>query len=414
VQILLLSFHVPTDATPVASRAYKIARFLLERGHDVRVLSSPDADHIGFGASKLSDNQIVLTPSEEALAESAGRTVRGRISRLYGAKRKTDQARDWHKAAVTTATELFETWKPDVIYAMCPPHSTALIAAQLSRVSDIPFVTDFRERWAYDASENQADRRKQKDAHKERDILNRAAAIVTTSPLWAESYANKYGAEKVALGMDGFDPNRYPLTSPAPADKDRKMLRLLYTLPVDGPEPDLSNLFNGINALGDGAKDIRLTLIGENIEAALELAQEERLEKQIDLVPTGTREDAIKRQYGADALILAIRNDGTDAGLVPTELFDYIGARRPVIAMGYSKGTVAEIVRKRDLGVFSNEPKVIANRLAKLLTKKRAIGVVPFLPETVRENASMASQFSSLEPMLYSVTGTAPLSIAAE
>ncbi len=410
MRILLLSFNIPTEA----SRAGKIAQFLLQKGHDVRVLSSPDGENADTRSSKLDKSRVLLTSSLSELAELSGQTILGRITRLYGAKRKTDRARGWHKAAVLAANELFETWKPDVIYATCPPHSTAVIAAQISRTSGIPFVVDFRERWADGVYSDQVDRRNQKDLQRERDILNRASAIITVSPVWAESYSNKYGSEKVGLAMDGFDPEQYPLKSPAQSDDDRKTLRLLYTLPKDGPEPDLSALFKGINILGEGAKDIRLTLVGANPETTLTLAQEERLERQIDIVLPEARESAIKRQYASDAFILAINNHHGDAGSIPEELFDYVGTRRPVIAMGYSKGVTAEIVRKRDLGVFSNEPKVIANRLAKLLAKKRAVGVVPFLPEKVRENASMTAQFSSIEPMLFAASDKIPFGVAAE
>ena len=112
--------------------------------------------------------------------------------------------------------------------------------------------------------------------------------------------------------------------------------------------------------------------------------------------------------------MLPMLNTPLVAGVAPQTLFDYIGTRRPVIASGYSHGVAADIVRKRNLGVFSNEPKVIANTLARLMAKKRAAGVVPYLPENARENATAAAQFAMLEPMLYDVTGSAPKSVAAE
>ncbi len=407
MHILLLSFNVPTEA----GRAGKIARFLLGRGHDVRVLSSPEGENTEPGSPKLGKNLVVVTPP---LSELPGKTVLGRIARVYGAKRKTDWARDWHKSVIITANQLFETWKPDIIYAMCPPHSTAVIAAQLSRISDVPFIIDLRERWADSANAPSIDRRNQKDLQRERDILIRASGIITVSPVWAESYANKYGAEKVGIAMNGFDPEQYPMKSTAPLDSDRKILRLLYTLPKDGSEPHLNTLFKGINALGDGSKDIRLTLVGTDPDTPLALAKQERLERQITVVEPGSRETAIKRQYSYDALALSISNHHGDAGTIPDELFDYVGTRRPVIATGYSKGITAEIVRGRELGIFSNEPKLIANRLANLLSKKRAVGVVPFLPEKVRENASMNAQFSSIESMLYSASDKTSFSVAAE
>lgn len=413
MRILLISYRIPSDVSYDAVRARNLATFLLDRGHDVRVLSSSDADTAGD--KRFDSGRIVLTPSRVELEAQHARTMRGKLASMLGAgRRKTDRAAAWLKPAVSEAELLFQTWMPDVIYATCPPHVATLVAAELAKLSDIPFVAEVRAPWFIDKNSTHPERRSQHDAEDLRKSLVSASALVTVSPAWAELYANRFGSEKVHIAMDGFDPQLYPLVATTSSDTDRQILQLHYAVSEEGAPENLKTLFEGIAALGAGAEDVRLTISGENSDAVVDIAKANRMERQIAIVPVGSQEQELQRQFSADALVLATRNDSQDAGKVPSELFNYIGARRPIIAMGYSKGNAAEIIRRRDLGVFSNEPKVIANRLAKLLAKKRAVGIVPPLPENVRENATIAAQFAGLEPMLYGVVGATPLNVAAE
>ena len=413
MRILLISFQIPSASSSGSVRVRNVARFLLDRGHDVRVLSSPSPD--GAVQSDWDESRLVLTPTREALDTEKSQTLRGKIAAIVnGGRRKTDLAAEWSQQATAAAATLFGEWTPDVIYGACPPNATALIAARVAKQFDIPFVAEVGDPRLTERSAKHSERRSPKDANRMAEVLKSAAALVTTSPAWAESYSNRFGSDKVNIAMNGFDPLEYPLNTPVPSDANRKMLRLLYTMPEGGAPQELATLFDGMAALGTGAADVRLTLTGNNAETVIEMARATRMERQIDFVPTGSRDEAVKRQFASDALVLTTRNDPADAGVLPAELFDYIAARRPVLAMGYSKGDAAEIIRKRDLGIFSNEPKVIANRLAHLLAKKRAVGVVPSLAEKVRDNAAIATQFAGLEPMLYGVVGSTPLSVAAE
>lgn len=453
MRILLLSFHFPPDSPLAATRAPKLARFLLRQGHDVRVLCAENPQATETQPLEIDPERVIRTPWRDlravpsdlmarfglrgsapkppadpapASAEAAPPavdlpaipprpTLRNRLAQMYDASAcKPDRHYGWRKPALEAAATLFQTWKPDVIYATCPPHSTALIAAQISQASDVPFVTEFRDRWAFDAYSDQPDWRRQWDKQKEHEVLSRASAIVTVSPLWAQGYARRYGEKKVTLSMNGFDPAQYPLVSPVEPNTDRDTLNLLYAGSLYPGRRDPRILFKGIAALGDGARDIHVTLMGKDCEPALQIAHEERVQKQVALLPMETHDQIIARQYAADALVLLQWNDPRDAGTVPGKLFEYIATRRPVIATGYSKGVTAQIVRSRDLGVFSNEPKVIANTLARLLAKKKAVGIVPALPEAVRNNATCDAQFAAIDPMLHEVAGLSPLQMAAE
>lgn len=407
MRILLLSYSFPDDAAP---RTARLARFLLERGHDIRVMCA-ETGTLGEAVAQGSFDQkrVIVAPWE------AAKSARHRLSGLFSrTPNRPDTAMAWGKTAIAAARELFPVWQPDVIYAACPPHSVALIAAQIAQIANTPFVTEFSERWVGGASRVEPRGVQRWHAQKEHEVLSRAAAIVTTSPLWAERYARRYGADKVTVSMNGFDPEVWPLHAPVTQNDDQQKLHILHAGSIMPGHHDPRTLFRGLAALGQGAKDISITLIGENAEAGLVIAAEEKVHRQVECRVPASQNDLVNAFYSADALALSLSNDAREAGTVPDALFDCLAARRPIIMSGPSKGTAATIIRKRKLGTFSNEPKVIANTLAHLLAKKRAVGAVPFLPETVRENATAVAQFSSIEPMLYQIASVTPLQLAAE
>src|SRR3546814_20014060 len=68
-------------------------------------------------------------------------------------------------------------------------------------------------------------------------------------------------------------------------------------------------------------------------------------------------EEALRRQLESDILVLLQWNDPKEQGSVPGKFFEYLGARRPILVLGLHDGVPATILRERNAGFFSNEPK---------------------------------------------------------
>lgn len=442
MRILLISFHFPPDAALAATRAPKLARYLLGAGHDLRVLCASDPQPHSVHALTIDPARVIRTPwrdlraiPDEVLRRiglASGKrkapptrgavpaasapprpSLRNRAAQFYdSAICRPDRRYGWRKPAVEAARTLFETWMPDVIYATCPPHSTAPIADEIARMSGVPLVAEFRDRWAYDAYSDHPGWRRWLDKRHEVSVLSRAAAIVTVSPLWAQSYAERYGEDRVTLSMNGFDPKEYPLHAPVPPNPEHDTLHLLHAGSLYPNRRDPRVLFAGIAALGEQARNIRVTVMGKDVEPARAMAQEAGIAGQVDLIGPEAHDQVILRQYASDALLLLQWNDERDAGTIPGKLFECIGARRPVFATGYIRGATADIINRRDLGVFSNDPEVIAGGLAAMLARKRAVGMIAPLPDTVRDGMSCFDQFAALDPLLHRVAGV-PVHLAA-
>ncbi len=444
MKILLISFHFPPDAPIAATRAPKFAQYLIGAGHDVRVLCARDPQSHNAHALKIDEYRVIRTdwndigaipgnvldrlkPSRKQAMTTPATGIdlpppparrpglRSRLGKFYdSAICRPDRRTGWRPHALKAAQELFGTWQPDLIYATCPPHSVAPIARDIARLAKAPFVVEFRDRWALDAYSNHPEWRQQLDRRQEAAVMSEAAGIVTVSPLWAQSYRARYGADRVAVVMNGFDPEDYPSARTEPPAVDQNHIELLFAGALYPGRRDPRTVFEAIALLGDDAKRVRVTMLGKDLGPAIALAQETGTEECLTLLPAEPHPAIIARQYSADALLMLQWNDERDAGTVPGKLFECIGARRPVIATGWIPGVAGQMIQQRGLGVIANEPRILANKLSALLSEKRAHGLIAPLPASIREGLTRHEQFSTLEPFLARAAGWDALQTAAE
>jgi len=73
-------------------------------------------------------------------------------------------------------------------------------------------------------------------------------------------------------------------------------------------------------------------------------------------------------------LQLLLWNDFKEKGVYTGKLFEYLGARRPILAIGPEDNVAANLIIERSAGVVATDPKNIANALKKwCLMKKEGI-----------------------------------------
>jgi len=69
-----------------------------------------------------------------------------------------------------------------------------------------------------------------------------------------------------------------------------------------------------------------------------------------------------------------------EEGVLPGKLFEYLGVRRPVLAVGAGEGAASKLISGRRLGLASSDPVAIARQLQVWIAEKRARGRLESLP----------------------------------
>lgn len=412
MRILLFSPEFLTEPSAARSRSHRIARHFLSRGHDLRVLCNDSDDVEPDNLVGIPAELVVGARLPNPATRLSTSAIRDVLTRLF-----TRAGPGWVHgltSSLSAATDLFRSWQPDIVYVSSRANGTALIGAELASIAGVPFVTEFRESRRANRQDYPADRDRRRAEGPELKALRAATAIVASTPVDLTRLARRFGSEKTVLALDGFDPVLYPLDAPVAPDTDTAFLHVYYAGPDGEAESDPRIFFSGLAALGDGARDIRVSVPPRNAALLRGLAQGAGIERQLDFLPLEHPDRTILRQYAADALVLSLRGDASGLGAAPRELFECIATGRPIVASGNSRGVAAEMIRRREAGVFTNEPKVVASTLARLLARKRARGFVPPLSADHRRDMCTDGTFEGLDTLMQGIAGAgAPSSSAA-
>jgi hypothetical protein len=224
---------------------------------------------------------------------------------------------------------------PRVVFSTSVPYSAHLAAMIAARRSGAPWVAEFRDPWSTGTSPSRSQRpaRRRVDRALEGRIVRRADhVVVTTATTRAELLAAHPGLapERVSVVTNGFEPG--PVGEPPGSDAPMMLLYAGTVAPGEDMEPVLAVL-DGVHARHAGA--FRLRVLGP--EAPWRSAPQR---PWLELGGVVSPEQAREAMAGSSALLLVQRHPAY-RGIVPGKLFEYVGARRPVLAVG-PRGTEME------------------------------------------------------------------------
>lgn len=436
MKLLIVSWYFPPGNTIGAVRLGKLGKFLHERGVDFRVLTGsrwglpetlplevPPERVVGTDWFDVSEppaplrairgllrrgqaNGAAAPSGLGAVASGAsGSDLAYRLGNLYRLiTHFPDRHVGWLPYALRAGGRLCREWRPDLIYASAPPYTTLLVGASLGRRYGVPWVAEFRDRWVDDPYYGKNPLRLALETRLERWAIDSAAGIVTVSEPWAEAFRRKFG-KPVATVLNGFDPADYPLAPPEPEPEpgpevDPGRLRILYTGAIYAGRRDPTPLFKALAGFGPDADKVRVVFYGTRPEDVLPLARAAGVEHLVEMHPSVPYRRSIALQRTADVLLLMQWDDPREQGNVPAKLFEYLGAMRPILGIGYEGGVPARIIGERGAGLFSNDPDRIARQLREWLDRKRTDGAIARLGTSVRDGFSRDEQFEGLVAFL--------------
>lgn len=437
MRILIVSGYFAPFAPMSGVRAGKLAKYLLARGHDVRVLAAKDlpyppllrvevpADRIRYAkrldvnalprmlaslrrgaAREAPQNSMPGSGTGPALQSRQERSGVGRLlHRLVGLYQEITNWPDpqigWLPYAVADGSAMLKEWPAEIIYATVPPLTGLLVAQRLSKRFGIPWVAEFRDLWVDHPYYDSPPWRRALERIQERRVLRDVKGIVTVSDTWRDLLQRRFGKPTITV-LNGFDPDDYP-AEPLRANTSAEELSIVYTGTLYPGRRDPTPLFQAVARLGETARGVRIRLYGADPATVAVLAKKAGIAHQVESNPAVPYDKVITLQRSADILLLLRWNDPSEQGIVPGKLFEYVGARRPILCLGYDKGDVPDIMRARSLGLVSEDPVEIATQLESWIAQKRLNGEIAPLPEAARKDLSRSDQFSALEQFLKTV-----------
>jgi glycosyl transferase family 4 len=357
-RVLMVAFHFPPlIGSSGIQRTLRFAQHLPEFDWEPAVLSAHPRAYPNMAAESVREIPRNLKV-RRAFALDAARhlAVAGVFPRLLALP---DRWSSWCLGAVPAGLRLIRTFKPDVLWTTYPVASAHLIGAALQRLTGIPWVADFRDPMAQE--DYPADRLTHRAFEWiERRTLRACTKAIFTAPgalrLYAERYPELPGS-RLGIIENGYDEASFAgLDAPAPLDGERP-LTLVHSGTIYSSERDPRPLFA---ALGELLREgvisggsIKLVLRASGNDAYLsELVRAEAIQEIVSLQPAVGYRAALEEMQRSDGLlVLQAANCNYQ---VPAKLYEYLRARRPILALTDPQGDTAAILRSA--GVHSIAP----------------------------------------------------------
>lgn len=264
-----------------------------------------------------------------------------------------DARKSWVKPSVKFLSEFIQNNKIDTIITTGPPHSVHLIGLKLSKRFRIKWVADFRDPWTqigYHKKLKLTESSELKHQNLEQKVLDAASHIITTSFTTKEEFG-KQTQTPVTVITNGYDKH---YTTGEEVDTMFSISHIGSLLSGRDPE----NLWQVLGELSrenlSFKKDLELKLVGAISEEVLAAIKKEGLTDNLKVIGYVPHSEAVSIQKRSQVLLLIEINSPDTSGIIPGKLFEYMAARRPILALGPEKWDVERILNETGSGNYFN------------------------------------------------------------
>ena len=267
----------------------------------------------------------------------------------------------WVNSSVKFLHQYLKENKVEVVISTGPPHSMHLIAQKLKQKTNIKWIADFRDPWSnlyYNEEFKQLSFAKKKNEKLENSVFKNADCILTVSNSLKKEFDQK--ATRVEVITNGFDDEVVTNTLITLDEK--------FSISYIGLLPKQSNpklLFKVLSTLcaedTDFKANLKLNFIGDISEDVKQEIINYNLLENTNFSGYVSHKEAIEYQKKAQVLLLLIPNVTKSEGILTGKLFEYLTAKRPILAMGPETGDLSEILKNTSSGVvvdFDNDAKL--------------------------------------------------------
>lgn len=215
----------------------------------------------------------------------------------------------------------------------------------------------------------------------EHGVYRDASRMVVAWRGIAADFQSKYpdvDASKIEWIANGFDPEDIAHTEPRQNDR----FTVVYTGSMYGVRnPDTFLLAVG-KLIASGRIDparVCFRFVGRFGEEVRAMFRRPDLAGAVDEMGYVSHSESVSEILGAHALLLVVDDVKDSEGIVPGKVFEYIGVRRPILAVA-SEGAVAELIRRTRAGTVLERTDVdaIADAIAALYEEWSRTGTTEF------------------------------------
>lgn len=423
-RLLMIAYHYPPfGGSSGLQRTLSFSRHVAEYGWQPVVLTVDPRAY-----QEQNADQLEQIPASVPVKRAFGLDTARHLSiagRYFQTMALPDRWVSWALSAIPLGMWLIRKYRPRVLWSTYPIATAHLIALALHRLSGIPWVADFRDpmieedpatgkRWP--AQPSIWNVRK----WIERRVVRECSRAVFVAPRALRSCSERYpdlSDSRWALIGNGFDETAFAKAEKLAAAPDLNPERILLLhsgFLYPGGDRDPSGFFSALVQLRNrgfiSASNLHVLLRASGFESQYrKQVAELGLKDIVFFEPSIPYVDALAEMLRADGLLLFQGRDSNSA--IPAKYYEYLRARRPILALADSEGDTAHEIRKAKAGLIVplDQPEQIAAGLLQFLSQIRESNAI--LPsESEIQSHSRQSKAIALARLFDSVAnGDAPV-----
>ena len=261
-----------------------------------------------------------------------------------------DARKFWIQPSVNFLSNYLENNHIDAIITTGPPHSMHLIGLELKKKLGIKWISDFRDPWTeIDYFQQLPLTKKATKKHQdlEQEVLRKSDMVVVVGETMKEKFLQH--TKRIEVLTNGFDTiedlstqkldEKFSITHVGLMNSDRNPTILWKVLnEISNTNPNFKN-------------DLRIKLIGKIDDAVI---QDLKVfdHNTIETIPYLDHKDVSKYQASSQVLLLSINEVPSAKGIITGKIFEYLQAKRPILAIGPEDGDAAMILKNTNAGTI--------------------------------------------------------------
>lgn len=371
MKVLVITYYWPPSGGSGVQRWLKFVKYLPEFGVTPVVFTVDDPEYAVLDSSlndDVSDDLTVLKGKiwepNQLLKKLGGKnkkvsagfldakpSLTDRILRYVRANFFIPDSRKfWVKPSVKFLSDHLKNNDFDVIVTTGPPHSVHLIGLELKRRFGLKWIADFRDPWTsidYFHNLPLTNRSLKRHRNLEGQVLKEADRIVVVGSTMKEDF--EPFNENILVIPNGYD--TYQSENGTELDQE-------FTLTYAGLMNDDRNPKTLWKVLGkirasdpEFERDLIIRFVGSCSSEVLKSIDSNGLSKNLENLGYQDHRKVAQYQRSAQLLLLTVNEVPSAKGIVTGKIFEYMQAKRPVLAIGPTEGDLAGIIEKTRSGV---------------------------------------------------------------
>ena len=282
--------------------------------------------------------------------------LRKLLKSFYFSLRIPDDKFGWYPFAVALGKRVIQEEQIDLIFATAPPYTNFLVGKALKVATGKPLVMDYRDEWTTmqyrDFPLNPVTQTINRRL--EQGVVAKADAVITAIEPFADNLraaALLPPTTPLVNLMNGFDPAHYQRHQPYTPNE---RFTIVYTGSFYGQRQTPEYFLQGLHALLTRRPALRTALavrfIGTIFERHARRIAELDLTDVVHSCGVVPHDQAVAAQMAADVLLLVVGKGAGSEMVLTGKVFEYLGARRPILALAPLAGPAAALVRDSATG----------------------------------------------------------------